>query len=114
MKVAVIEITKENFDNEFKNSPIPAVLDFWGPKCGSCMALMPKYHELADNPKYEGKVKFCSVDTSTNRRVSMMVRPAVMGLPTFLFYKDGREVARLGGHDLTIEKITAKVDELIR
>ena len=112
-QMAITEITKENFEAEFKNSPVPAVLDFWGPKCGPCMALMPKYHELADNPKYEGKFKFCSVDTSKNRRVAMMVRPAVMAQPTFLFYKDGAEVARLGGDDLTIETITAKVDELM-
>ncbi len=111
-KMAIIEITKENFEEEFKNSPVPAVLDFWGPKCGPCLALMPKYHELAENPKYEGKFKFCSVDTSKNRRVAMMVRPAVMAQPTFLFFKDGAEVARLGGNDLTIEEITAKVDEL--
>ena len=111
-KLSITEITKENFEAEFKNSPLPAVLDFWGPKCGPCMALMPKYHELADNPKYEGKFKFCSVDTSKNRRVSMMVRPAVMAQPTFLFFKDGQEVARLGGDGLTIEEITAKVDEL--
>lgn len=110
--MAIVEITKENFEEEIKNSPLPAVLDFWGPKCRPCMALMPKYHELADNPKYIGKFKFCSVDTSKNRRVSMMVKPAVMAQPTFLFFKGGEEVARLGGSNLTIEKITAKVDEL--
>ena len=111
--MAITEITKENFEAEFKNSHVPAVLDFWGPKCGPCMALMPKYHELAENPKYKGKFKFCSVDISKNRRVAMMVRPAVMAQPTFLFYKDGQEVARLGGNGLTIEAITAKVNELM-
>lgn len=113
-RMAITEITKENFEQEFKNSPLPAVLDFWGAKCGPCMALMPRYHELANSPEYEGKFKFCSVDTSKNRRVSMMVRPAVMALPTFLFFKNGAEVARLSGGGLTIEKIRAKVDELCR
>ncbi|MCR5347935.1 MAG: thioredoxin [Fretibacterium sp.] len=108
--MAITEITKENMDAEFKACPTLAVMDFWGPKCGPCMALMPKYHELADNPKYEGKVKFCSVDTSKNRRVAIAFK--VMSQPTFLFWKDGAEVARLGGDDLTIEAITAKVDEL--
>lgn len=112
VKVSVTEITKENFDTEIKNSSVPTVLDFWGPKCGPCMALMPKYHELAENPKYKGRFKFCSVDTSKNRRVAMMVRPAVMAQPAFLFYKNGTEVARLGGGGLTIEEITAKIDEL--
>ena len=111
--MSVTEITRDNFESEITNSPVPAVLDFWGPGCGPCMALMPKYHELADSSKYEGKVKFCSVDTSRNRRVAMMVRPAVMSLPTFVFYKGGEEVARLGGNKLTIEQLTAKADELI-
>ena len=87
------------------------MLDFWGPKCGPCMALMPKYHELADNPKYEGKFKFCSVDTSKNRRVAITLK--VMAQPTFLFYKDGKEAARISGEDTTIEAITAKVEELL-
>lgn len=110
--MAVTEITKENFEAECKNSPVPLVLDFWGPGCGPCMALMPNYHELADSPKYEGRFKFCSVDTSRNKRVTMMVRPAVMSLPSFVFFKDGSEVARLAGSKLTIEAITAKIDEL--
>ena len=108
--MAITEITKENCEEEVIKCPTLAVVDFWGPKCGPCMALMPKYHELADNPKYAGKVKFCSVDTSQNRRVAIAFR--VMSQPTFLFWKDGAEVARLGGDDLTIEAITAKVDEL--
>lgn len=107
----IIEITKENCDEEFKQSPIPAVLDFWGPKCGPCLALMPKYHELADDPKYQGKMKFCSVDTSKNRRVAINLK--VMAQPTFLFYKDGQEVARISGDNTTIESIKSKVDELI-
>lgn len=107
----IIEITKENCDTEFKQSPIPAVLDFWGPKCGPCLALMPKYHELADDPKYQGKMKFCSVDTSKNRRVAINLK--VMAQPTFLFYKDGQEVARISGDSTTIESIKSKVDELI-
>ncbi|MBR0044012.1 MAG: thioredoxin family protein, partial [Synergistaceae bacterium] len=68
-------------------------------------------HELAENPKYEGKVKFCSVDTSKNRRVAMMFK--VMQQPTFLYYKNGEEVGRIGGDDTTIEAITAKVEELM-
>ena len=50
------------------------------------------------------------MDTSKNRRVAIAFKD--MSQPTFLFWKDGAEVARLGGDDLTIEAITAKVDEL--
>ena len=84
-------------------------MDFGGHACGPRMALMPKALEIAE--KYEGKAKFCKVDTSTNKRVAINFK--VMSLPTILFYKDGAEAARLGGADATAENIEAKVKELI-
>lgn len=109
--LAVVEINKDNLEAEILKSELPVVIDFWGPNCGPCLVLTPKYHELADNPKYDGKFKFCSVDTSKNRRVAISLK--VMALPAFLFYKDGKEVARISGNDTTIEAIRAKVEELI-
>ncbi len=108
--MAVIEINKDNFESEFLNSRLPVVLDFWGPQCGPCMAMMPKYHELADSPKYQGRVKFCSADTSKNRRTAVNMK--IMSLPAFVFYKDGIETARLIGNKATMESVTAKIDEL--
>ena len=95
----MVELTKENFDAEVKESALPVLVDFWGPKCGPCMA-------------YEGKVKFCSVDVSENRRVAIANK--VMGLPTFLFWKDGAEVARISGGDVTLEKIRENVEALLK
>ncbi|NLL36079.1 MAG: thioredoxin [Fretibacterium sp.] len=105
----MVELTKENCDAEVKQAEGLVVVDFWGPQCGPCMALMPAYTEIAE--KYKDKAKFCKVDTSCNRRVAINFR--VMSLPTILFWKDGAEVARLGGDDATAENITAKVESLI-
>ncbi len=105
----MIELTKDNCDVEVKQSELPVIVDFWGPACGPCMALMPKYVEIAE--KYAGKAKFCKVDTSTNKRVAINFK--VMSLPTFLFWKDGVEVARLGPADANAENIVAQVEKLI-
>ena len=104
-----VDLTKENCDAEVKEASGLVVMDFWGPACGPCMALMPKYLELAE--KYKDKAKFCKVDTSTNKRVAINFK--VMSLPTILFWKDGAEVGRLGGADATAENIEAKVNELV-
>ncbi|HOO87683.1 MAG TPA: thioredoxin domain-containing protein [Synergistales bacterium] len=106
----MVELTKENFDVEVKESALPVLVDFWGPKCGPCMALLPNVHTMAD--EYEGKVKFCSVDVSENRRVAIANK--VMGLPTFLFWKDGAEVTRISGGDVTLEKIKENVEALLK
>lgn len=106
----MIELTKDNVDAEVKESALPVLVDFWGPSCGPCMALMPSIEAMAE--KYDGKVKFCKVNTAENRRVAISFK--VMGLPTFLFFKGGEEVARVGGADATAEAIEAKVEELLK
>ena len=106
----MVELNKENFDAEVKESELPVLVDFWGPKCGPCMALLPNVHTRADD--YTGRVKFCSVDVSENRRVA--INNKVMALPTFLFWKDGAEVARISGGDVTLEKIRENVEALLK
>lgn len=104
-----VDLTKENCDVEVRESASPVVVDFWGPSCGPCMALMPKFMEIAE--KHDGKVKFCKVDTSQNKRVAINFK--VMSLPTILFWKGGAELARLVGADATPENIEAKIEAML-
>jgi len=108
MSENLIAITKENYEQEVKQSDIPVLLDFWGPKCVPCMGLMPTVEELSE--VYAGKVKFCKVNTAENRRLAIQLR--VMSLPTFQFYKNGEVVAELQG-SFGREEIEEKVKALI-
>lgn len=106
----MIELTKENCDAEVREEKsLPVVVDFWGPQCAPCLALMPQYEEMSK--QYDGKVKFTKVDCSTNKRVAMSFR--VMGLPTFLFFKDGQETARLSKDECTAETIRTEIEKLL-
>jgi thioredoxin 1 len=104
----VIEVNKENFEDEVVKSDIPVVVDLWGPKCGPCLALMPQVEELAAG--YENKLKFAKLNVAENRRLCATLR--VMGVPTFLFYKGGESVSRLSGDDVTIESIKKNAEGL--
>lgn len=105
----MIDLTKENCDAEVRQETSkPVVVDFWGPQCVPCMALKPQYHELEH--EFGDKVKFTAVDCSTNKRVAMGFR--VMGLPTFLFWKNGEEVKRLSKDECTVEAIKAEIEKL--
>ena len=107
----MIDLTKENCDAEVRQETSkPVVVDFWGPQCVPCMALKPKYHEMEH--EFGDKVKFTAVDCSTNKRVAMGFR--VMGLPTFLFWKNGVEVKRLSKDECTEESIRAAIEELAK
>lgn len=105
----MLEIDKDNFEGEVTQGDTPVVLDFWGPQCGPCLALMPDVEKLSET--YGGNVKFCKVNVAGNRRLCIQLK--VMSVPSFLFYKGGECVDRLVGDDVTIEAIKAKADALL-
>ncbi len=105
----MIEVNKDNFESEVLQSELPVVVDLWGPKCGPCLALMPQVEELAS--QYEGKVKFCKLNVTENRRLAINLK--VMGVPTFLFYKGGELKDRITGSEVTIEAIKERVEKLL-
>ena len=108
-ETTMLEIDKDNFESEVTQSAIPVVLDFWGPQCGPCLALMPEVERLAAG--YDGKIKICKVNVAVNRRLCIGLK--VMSVPSFLFYKDGECVDRLVGDEVSLEAIKAKADQLL-
>jgi thioredoxin 1 len=105
----MIEITSENFEQEVVRSSRPVMIDFWGPQCGPCLALMPKVEALAE--RYGDTVKLAKVEAPKNRRLCLNLK--VMSLPTFLFYKDGKEIERLTGN-ITAEGIEDSLNKLLQ
>ncbi len=105
----MIELSGDNFEPEVVQSDKPVVIDFWGPQCGPCLALMPYVERLEE--KYGDKIKILKIDASKNRRLCLNLR--VLGLPTFLFYKGGKEVNRLSGGSIKIEDIEDEIKKLI-
>lgn len=105
----MIEVHKDNFEEEVLKSDMPVLVDLWGPKCGPCLALMPQVEELSR--EFEGKVKFCKLNVADNRKLVISLR--VMGVPTFLFYKGGEIVDRLSGAEAIPDSIREKAGKLI-
>jgi thioredoxin 1 len=71
----------------------PVLVDFWGPRCGPCLAMMPWVEQLAE--EVAGTVKIVKLNSAENRRLCVELR--VLGLPTFVLYRDGVEIQRLTG-----------------
>jgi len=104
-----VEVNSENYEREVIQANKPVLVDFWGPQCRPCLALSPHIDRLAE--AYRDKAKVTKLDASKNRRLCLSLK--VIGLPTFLFYKDGREVGRLSGGDLKIADIEKTLKEVI-
>jgi thioredoxin 1 len=102
----MIEINKDNFEQEVIHSDKPVIVDFWGPSCQPCLKLLPEVEKLSE--EYKDKVKIVKVNSAENRRLCIDLR--VMGLPSFLAFKEGKEVNRISGQNITINEI----EELIK
>lgn len=88
----MLELTKENFDEEVVNyTEKPVFVDFWGDKCEICKELMPGVHSLEE--KYGDKIKFASLNIGSARRLAIAQR--VLGLPTMIIYKNGEKSATI-------------------
>lgn len=105
----MIEVGKENFEAEVLQASQSVVVDFWGPSCQPCLKLMPDVEELEKT--YGDKVKIVKLNSAENRRVCINHR--VIGLPSFLLFKDGQEVKRISGGELTKEDIENLIKESI-
>jgi thioredoxin 1 len=104
----MIEVNSGSFEEEVLHSSQPVLVDFWGPQCGPCLALMPKVETLAE--RYGDKVRMMKVEAPKNRRLCLTLK--VLSLPTFLFFKNGKEVDRLTG-EITIQSIEACLKNLL-
>ena len=94
MAGTLTEATKENFSELVAEGA--TLVDVWGPDCQPCMALLPHVEKLATE---RDGLNVVSLEAPKARRLCMQLR--VMGLPAFLLFHDGQEVARLAGPQIT-------------
>ena len=85
----MLVLDQNNFEQEVLQAEGFVLVDYWGDSCEPCKALMPDVEALAQ--EYEGKVKFCKLNTNQARRLA--ISQEVLGLPTIVLYKDGQKVA---------------------
>ena len=90
--MAVIEITKDNFEAEVLKSEKIVLLDFWASWCGPCRMVSPIVDEIAEEMP-EIKVGKVNVDAEGE----LALKFQVMSIPSLFIFKNGEIVAQSVG-----------------
>jgi thioredoxin 2 len=88
-----VEITDSRFEEQVLASPVPVLLDVWAPWCVPCRGMEPVIAELASS--LAGKVRVAKLNLDENPEAAGRLR--ILGVPTLIVFKNGREVTRMIG-----------------
>jgi len=86
-------LNTNNFDVEVLEETLPVLVDFWASWCPPCKMVEPVVEEL--ERELAGKVKVGKLNVDQNPGIAD--RYHIKGVPTFILFVRGREVARRVG-----------------
>ncbi len=108
MSDGVINVTLSSWDKEVIQDTGLIMVDFWATWCGPCRMVSPIVEELAT--EYAGKAKFVKVNTDESSDLAS--RYNIRGIPTLMFFKDGKSVDHIVGA-VSKDHLKAKLDSLL-
>ena len=91
--MAIVELTKDNFEQEVLAAKVPVVIDFWATWCGPCQMQSPIIDKVAQ--ELGEKVKVCKVNVDEQPSIAMEYR--IASIPTLVFMKHGMFKERMIG-----------------
>ena len=90
--MAVIHVTKANFEELVVNSDKKVLLDFWAPWCGPCRMVVPLVEEIA---RERSDIKVGKVNVDENPELARQF--GIMSIPTLVVMEEGRIVNQAKG-----------------
>ncbi|MEA4994588.1 Thioredoxin C-1 [bioreactor metagenome] len=90
--MSVMNITKNNFQEEVVRSDKPVLLDFWATWCGPCRMVSPIVDEIASE---RGDLKIGKINVDEQQELASAFQ--IMSIPTLVMMKEGKVVNQMIG-----------------
>ncbi len=102
----MLELNQKNFKEEISKGTI--IVDSWAEWCGPCKAATPIFAELSKEMK---NVKFAKLNVDENQEIAS--RLSILGIPTFIVFKNGKEIGRITGLN-SKAAFKVKIEEILK
>lgn len=90
--MAIVTVTKENFEKEVLQAEKPVMVDFWATWCGPCRMLSPIVDQLAEE---RADAVFGKVNVDEQQELAAQF--GIMSIPTVVVFKNGKVVRQTVG-----------------
>lgn len=87
--MALIEVNKNNYEEEVLNYNGKVIIDFNAEWCGPCKMLAPVLEEISEE---KTNIKFVSINVDMNEELASSFN--VMSIPCVVLMENGKEVKR--------------------
>jgi thioredoxin 1 len=104
----IVQVSDADFDEKVLKNSLPVVVDFWAEWCGPCRMVAPILDQLAEEVDQKAVVAKMNVDENKKTPTQFNIN----AIPTMIFFKNGKEMARVVGAG-SKDEIKAKIDQIL-
>lgn len=90
--MAVVKVTKDNFDAEVVKSDKKVLIDFWASWCGPCMMVSPIVDEIAQE---RTDIKVCKINVDEEPELAQAF--GISSIPALFVMENGKAVNSMVG-----------------